>query len=399
MLDADHLRALMSPAGEALVAAASMAEGDVVRRLSALRRVAPPGLAAAALELADLRLRATRRFPAAGRMYLTRAGLEQASSAAVAAWRAARFPAGVATLDLCCGIGGDTMALAGRGPVIGFDLDMAHVLCAKANASAAGHSRVEVARADVTGLRLRGEAAFLDPSRRPDGRRERRADRYAPPLEWVRDVAPRVGSLAVKVSPALDDAVLAGFGARLEFVSEAGECKEAVLWIGDAGPAHARCASVLPAGVTLAADPDARPPSIGAPKAWLYDPDPAVVRAHAIADLAARIDASLLDSRIAYLTGDNECGTPFAEAFRVLEWLPFGLRALRSRLAALDLRAVSVKRRGVPMEPADVLRALPREGDRPAVIVLTRVAGRPAALICDGPVALAPAAADMGFLP
>ena len=41
---------------------------------------------------------------------------------------------------------------------------------------------------------------------------------------------------------------------------------------------------------------------MAAPRAYLYEPDGAVIRAHLVARLATRIDATLIDPQIAYLT-------------------------------------------------------------------------------------------------
>ena len=65
-------------------------------------------------ELLELRNRATVKFALASKMFFTRRGYEQASSEIVAHHKAKRFPKG-AVADLCCGIGGDAIALAQHG--------------------------------------------------------------------------------------------------------------------------------------------------------------------------------------------------------------------------------------------------------------------------------------------
>ncbi len=82
------------------------------------------------LEQAELRRRATAKFTQAHRMFFTRIGLEQATDEWVAHYKATRFTKRAAEFasaefaDLCCGIGGDLMALAAnRRPPIGIDRD------------------------------------------------------------------------------------------------------------------------------------------------------------------------------------------------------------------------------------------------------------------------------------
>lgn len=83
-MDLDQLAALRTPEGSAALAAAErVAGGDPLAAAAALRSAGiPGGLAAAALTQAELRRRAAGKFGAAAAgMFLTRAGLEQATRA------------------------------------------------------------------------------------------------------------------------------------------------------------------------------------------------------------------------------------------------------------------------------------------------------------------------------
>lgn len=81
----------------------------------------------------SLRKRARVKFVAADEMYFTRNGLEQATHQAVAEYHGSRFPQGEMVADLTCGIGADTIALASRGPVIGYEIDAEAAWCARKN--------------------------------------------------------------------------------------------------------------------------------------------------------------------------------------------------------------------------------------------------------------------------
>src|SRR5206468_358536 len=89
----------------------------------------------------------------AGRMFFTRAGLEQATRGAVAARRARRLTAaGVRHVaDLGCGIGADALALARAGiRVSAVEADPATAAVATANAAALGLAElVDVRCADA----------------------------------------------------------------------------------------------------------------------------------------------------------------------------------------------------------------------------------------------------------
>ena len=88
------------------------------------------------LQQRELREKAREKFPQADKMFFTQRGLEQSTDAAVAAYKAGRVPQQAPLADLCCGIGGDSMALAGRGPVAAVDRDPVAMILAKANIEA-----------------------------------------------------------------------------------------------------------------------------------------------------------------------------------------------------------------------------------------------------------------------
>src|SRR5215475_11404371 len=143
-MDPEGLAALRTPEGEAaLTAATAVAGDDPLTAAAALRSAGfPPDLAAAALTQAELRGRAVTKFGAdAGRMWFTRAGLEQATRGPVAARRAARVAEGGAThvADLGCGIGSDAIAFARAGlRVTAADSDPLTAAVAAANMESLG---------------------------------------------------------------------------------------------------------------------------------------------------------------------------------------------------------------------------------------------------------------------
>jgi THUMP domain-containing protein len=144
-----------------------------------------------------------------------------------------------------------------------------------------------------------------------------------------------------------------------------------------------RRATLLPGGHTLTAELGPTAP-VAPPGAYLYDPDPAVVRAHLIDELARRLGAWKLDGQVAYLCADVHTDTPFARGFRVLSVQAFHLKRLRRFLQGEGMRPVEVRRRHFPMTPEAVRACLGRwEAPRPVTLVLTRLGDRPSCLVCD----------------
>src|SRR5215469_9070963 len=152
---------LLSPLGrEALTRAAALltdAPGSELAVAAALRREFPASLAAAAVAQHELRLAAREKFSRAMEMLFTRAGYEQSSSETIARHRAVRFGGARRVADLCCGIGGDLIALAAGWEVLAVDKDEVHARLAAHNASVYGVAgQLRACVADVRDIPLAG---------------------------------------------------------------------------------------------------------------------------------------------------------------------------------------------------------------------------------------------------
>lgn len=383
---------LLAPAGQdALAAAGALPPGDehFLANLARLQKQHPAALAKAALETATLRAKAQGKFSRAPAMYFTREGLEQASGETIASYRARRFAGTESALDLGCGLGADSLALAEHCQVTGLDLDPLRLAMAAENVAAYGRAaRAGFVAGDLTQLALPpADAFFFDPARRENGRRKFSVRQYLPPLDTLRAWLPRIPAGGAKISPGVNLAELAGYDAEIEFISERGELKECVLWFG-AFKTAARRATLLGADEgattvhTLLADPAAEgiaPP--GTPLAYLYEPDPAVLRAGLVTTLAAQLGARQLDADIAYLTAPDLRGTPFARAFAIEAALPFQLKRLRAALRERQVGVVTVKKRGSPLEPEALITQLRLSGPEERIVFLTHVMGEAWALI------------------
>jgi len=312
-------------------------------------------------------------------MFFTRAGLEQASAEVVAVHRAARFADAIPVADLCCGIGGDMVGLAARGPVLAVDRDPVHVQLAEHNARAYGvGDRVKASVADVREVDLAGVAAvFVDPARRDERGRTRDVD---PPLPWCLGLAEHVPAMAIKAAPGLPHAAVPA-GWEREFVAIGPDLKETTLWSPALAAAPTR-ATILPGGHTLLPAPGV-PVPLRDPGAYLLDPNPAVTRAGLVAELARALGAGQLDERIAFLTLDAPVATPFARTLRVLDSGPWREKDLPAWLRRLDIGAVDIRRRGLAGNVDVLRRRLKLAGSRRATLVMTRVRDQPWALVCE----------------
>jgi SAM-dependent methyltransferase len=374
---------------EALQAAEALQpkEVDFLAHFSALSRRFPAEMVRPALETAVLRLEAAAKFPFADQMYFTRPALEQATAYPVASYRAKRYRAFKRAADLGCSVGSDSLALAEYCQVCGLDLDPLRLEMARANLEALRPgSGTLFAQADLAHpLPLRpgpNLALFFDPARRSDSRRLFSVREYQPPLSILREWLPRTPALGVKISPGVKLEELASYQAELEFISYKGELKEAVLWFGPLASAHRR-ATLLPGPhqMTAAAPFTERLPVLD-PQAYIYEPDPAVIRSGLVALLGLELGAAQLDPEIAYLTAPSRQDTPFARSWQVLDWLPFQLKRLRAYLRERGVGEVVVKKRGSPLQPERLIRDLRLSGTEQRILFLTMLRGRPVVLVC-----------------
>ena len=330
----------------------------------------------------QLRARAKGRLPGAEGLLYEPEALEMLSAAEVAAWRAERVRGlASACLDLGAGAGGDCFALARAGlEVDAVELEPVRALLLEHNLRVLGlDARVRVRRGDWTAQSWAGaEAAFVDPARRVDGVRVLALEAMQPPLAAVLELAREVPAVWLKVAPGFDRRELPA-EAGLEFVSLSGELKEALLTFGAARRPGPR-AVVLPERVELAGEGEPEP-CLGEPGDWLYEPDPAVIRAGLVRTLGVQLGAHQLDPQTAYLSGP-EVQTSFARGWRITRWGGFSLKALKRWLREESVGSLEVKRRRSPVEPASLLRQVGKlVGGRRGTVFLTPVAERPAMLL------------------
>ena len=399
---------LLTPQGQELLsrlaAAGTSQETASLALAERLRREYPAALVATAMAQRELRQAAAAKFSRAADMLFTRAGYEQSSSETIATYRAGRLKDAAKIADLCCGIGGDLIALAEASEVLAVDRDETHARLARHNAGVYGRANnVSAVVADVRDVSLAGiDAIFIDPARRSgpgtasaaDARRYR-AGTSEPPLDWCAALTDAVPAVCIKAAPGIPDELVPDAW-EAEFIAESRDLKEAVLWspalaTAPAGPRGLRRATVIapartgdaPSPHTLVARDGAHVP-LREPGEYLLDPNPAVTRAGLVEDLARTLgdDAAKIDPRIAFLTLDRNAQTPFARTLRVAHSAPWNEKQFAKRLRELGIGAVDVRRRGLAGDVDQIRRRLKLSGKARATVVITRVSDKPWGLIC-----------------
>ena len=360
-----------------------------------LRKEFPAELVRLALLTVELRRKAVGKFARASSMWFDRVGFEQSTAEAVARHKAGRFAAistqggGLAAVDLCCGIGGDTLALASHLPVTSVDINPAALWRTIHNAAVYGvDSSVtpseETAESCFARWRERSDLRWhVDPDRRAKSNsRAVRVEDYVPGVDFLRNLIDQTPGGAIKLSPA------ANFTGKfpeteIELISLGGEAKEATIWYGDLAEAGSYRATVLPSGESIAG----YPLDFAAPQSplgtFLFDPDPAVVRAGLVDAVAEKLGLARLDAAEEYLTGSDPVASSFVTPFRVLDELPNNDRQLRGYFRDHPAATVEIKCRHIPVQAESVRKHLPLSEGPSRVIFFARIDGKARIVIAE----------------
>lgn len=310
----------------------------------------------------QLRARAATKFDRADGMLFDRDGLEMATTLSLARYHASKFPEGALVVDMTTGLGSDLIALAERGPVIGVDLDPIRLQFAEHNLAQYGLTAEFILGDSLEALALLKERgirhAFCDPARRSASGRSLDANSFSPDPLRALELFAGMDVCGLKLSPMLSDSFLEGCGGRLEFISAGAECREALVW---SGVETARVAvqpetnSVLEAGSAI-------PPPVKEPAEFLFEADPAAIRAHALGSLCNSLNLLPLADSNGYLTGDQALSSPWLRGYEVIGNLKGDLKETRKRLRHHGAGTPIVKSRaGIDVD--QLRRALKGDGE------------------------------------
>ena len=267
----------------------------------------------------------------------TREGLEQASRKIVSIQRAKRFTdAGIDTLiDVGCGIGADSMQLASSCQQLrAVDISPTAATCAALNLSEIPSAQVYCESAQQVTIQNPLPALFFDPARRLPTGRALSPDSWSPPLSKVLAWGGRASHLAVKMAPGIDLSYLPD-NYHAQWVSVDGDLVECALYSLNLAPEGAgRSALIIQgnqvkeylcASASRPGDNHVQVPPVSGLGDYLFDPNPAIIRAGIIPDLCEKILAAPIANGIAYLSGNS---MPLPEdslattCYRIVEDLP-----------------------------------------------------------------------------
>jgi hypothetical protein len=311
-----------------------------------------------AIDLVGARRLAARKFPSRPHLLCDRQGIEQASSEQTAAWKARRFGS-EPVLDLCCGIGGDAMALAARGPTVGVDRSPARSVMCHVNAG------IETRTDEVSSVELDAPLIHIDPARRDEvtGKRRWALEALEPSVMAIAKITDAVEGGAIKLGPGLGRDEALPFGeTTLEFLAEHGSIVQAVVWFGSLATAGAlRRASDAGTGISIEGVPR-RPEYRSTVGQFLLTPHVAIERAELLPQALGPLDARELAPGLGLLSCDEVPETPWFSCFRVDAVMSPRLPKVKAWLRAHDGGQVVVRTRDQAIDADAWTRSLQGSG-------------------------------------
>ena len=337
--------------------------------------------------------------------------LQQSTAWQVAQLKASWF-ADQDVMDLCCGLGGDSLRIAQHAQrLVALDLDPVVAAIARANLSRTpshgcrtdGHGcggGWEVQHADATEVEIPQNVwLHLDPDRRASGQRTTHQDHFQPAWDQVLQWAKSSPATVVKLAPAtkLDssDALSGLLGKPVHrcWISLSGSVREQTLLVGQVGDQLApegsdRSAIVIRAdgqttmfhGSSTERETAESTSSVDRVGEWLIDPDAAIRAAGLTESFCNRFSLSCLGSPAGFQTTEESQVDPELKSQSVAKpvlWSgPADDRKLRKTLREHNWSVQTIKCRGTDHQPEKLVRQYQRLGDDPVILWIGRAGKR-----------------------
>ena len=352
--------------------------------------------------------------------------------------------------DLCCGMGGDSFFLPKELTAIGVDLDENRLAMYRYNSSvmrgvSPEASNVHTILADVrevakendsknaTLARPKADYFTIDPARRAiEGENQRDLRNLTPTFEEVIEISKHYKGGMAKIPPGYPICEIPR-GTEILYIGSRTDCRECLVLFGELAqnPDHVRAVMVDKTGNeianwTFARDEkrEARNESeqsqydhnyelegrdrvyrtsssesdlpLGGISKFIAEPAPVLLRSHLFGVVALAHDETthLISPGIAYVTSEKPLPAPAFANYEILESSEISTSAVRAMLKSHDIGKLTLKLRGVKVDPDQEIKRLKPKGKNSATLFYTRLDGEKIAILAN-PVKEMPASAGM----
>ena len=339
--------------------------------------------------------------------------------------------------DLCCGMGGDSFFLPKEFTTIGVDLDENRLAMYRYNSSvmrgvSPESSDAHTILADVrevakendsknaTLTRPKADYFTIDPARRAiEGENQRDLRNLTPTFEEVIEISKHYKGGMAKIPPGYPICEIPR-GTEILYIGSRTDCRECLVLFGELAqnPDHVRAVMVDKTGNeianwTFARDEkrEARNESeqsqydhnyelegrdrvyrtsssesdlpLGGISKFIAEPAPVLLRSHLFGVVALAHDESthLISPGIAYVTSEKPLPSPAFANYEILESSEISTGAVRAMLKLHDIGKLTLKLRGVKVDPDQEIKRLKPKGKNSATLFYTRLDGEKIAIL------------------
>ena len=370
-----------------------------------------------------------------GNLLCDKLALEQSTAQDIGRWKANLWPsegdADNATVhDICCGMGGDSFFIPANFKVVGIDLDENRLamyshnmeVLGKAASTLCADVREAVKRREMPASAGMTNANYftVDPARRAqEGENQRDLRNLTPTLEEIIEISRHYQGGMVKLPPGFPPAEIPD-GTEILYLGGHSDCRECLVLFGTLArhPDTVRAVMVDKAGNALAEWSRPRDRSqetlddefqekldrndslegkdrtyrtatsrndlpIGDIAKFISEPAPILIRSHLFSSAAQAQDpeAHLISEGIAYVASNEPLPAPGFTCYQVVAHSEISTGAVRAMLKEHDIGKLTLKLRGVHLDPDAEIKRLKPKGKNSAILFYTRKAGEKIALL------------------
>lgn len=365
--------------------------------------------------------------------------LEQSTAQDIGRWKANLWPSGPEAVgktvhDLCCGMGGDSFFLPKEFIAIGVDLDENRLAMYRYNSCimrgvSPESSDAHTILADVREVAAHSNAASdaqhadyftIDPARRAiEGENQRDLRNLTPTFEEVIEISKHYKGGMAKIPPGYPICEIPR-GTEILYIGSRTDCRECLVLFGELAqnPDHVRAVMVDKSGNEIAnwkfardEKREARNESeqsqydhnyelegrdrvyrtsssesdlpLGGISKFIAEPAPVLLRSHLFGVVALAHDNTthLISPGIAYVTSEKPLPSPAFANYEILESSEISTGAVRAMLKSHDIGKLTLKLRGVKVDPDQEIKRLKPKGKNTATLFYTRLDGEKIAIL------------------
>ena len=367
--------------------------------------------------------------------------LEQSTAQDIGRWKANLWPSGPEAVgktvhDLCCGMGGDSFFLPKELTAIGVDLDENRLAMYRYNScimrdvspeSSNAHTILGDVREVATHSNAASDAQHtdyftIDPARRAiEGENQRDLRNLTPTFEEVIEISKHYKGGMAKIPPGYPICEIPR-GTEILYIGSRTDCRECLVLFGELAqnPDHVRAVMVDKTGneitnwtFTRDEKREARNESeqsqydhnyelegrdrvyrtsssesdlpLGGISKFIAEPAPVLLRSHLFGVVALAHDETthLISPGIAYVTSEKPLPSPAFANYEILESSEISTGAVRAMLKSHDIGKLTLKLRGVKVDPDQEIKRLKPKGKNSATLFYTRLDGEKIAILAN----------------